>query len=302
MKHWHRIAVLTVLFSLLAASLAFAALDTPTISAGVSGHGKQTIYITAGSSGAPNGFTIRWMDQASFLGNGGSFPEQPAIDEGLATFNGTPTLNTFGGEVTTFALAPFQTVRVEIGDLLLETGVSGTRDELDSGIRYYYAAFANDENGAAGSQLSVIVSSQTTVSQNCTYTIGYWKNHEEAWPVAGLTLGSVFYTKAECLAILNESVAGNGLISLAHQLIGAKLNIANGADPTAAAAAIAAADAQIGALVIPPIGAGYLHPSTTSSKTQTLDDYNNGIIGPGHCGSVATEQKSWGGVKALYRK
>ena len=149
--------------------------------------------------------------------------------------------------------------------------------------------------------MSVTVSNSTTESTNCTYTIGYWKTHEEAWPVESLMLGSVPYTKAELLAILNTSVGGNGLISLAHQLIGAKLNIANGADPTAAAAAIAAADALIGALVVPPIGAGYLHPSLTSSLTQTLDDYNNGIIGPGHCGTVGTEARNWGEVKALFR-
>lgn len=301
MKHWHRLVVLTALFSLLIVGVASAALDTPTISAGVSGHAKQTIYITAGPSGAPNGFTIRWMDQSTYLGNGGAFPAQAVVDEGRASFTGVPTLNTFDGQVSTFALAPNQTIRVEIGDLTLESGVSGTRTELEDGVRYYYAAFANDENGDAASQLSVVVNGQTTVTENCTYTIGYWKTHEEAWPVAGLTLGSVYYTKAQLLSILNTAVTGNGLISLAHQLIAAKLNIANGADPTAASATIIAADAQIGGLVVPPIGAGYLHPSTTSSKTQVLDDYNNGIIGPGHCGSVATEPRTWGQVKALYR-
>jgi len=301
MKHWHRLVVLTALLSLLTGSAAFAALDTPTISAGVSGHAKQTIYITAGASGAPNGFTIRWMDQSTYLGNGGSFPSEPSIDEARASFTGTPTLNTFDGQVTTFALAPNQTIRVEIGDLFTETGVTGSRLELEDGVRYYYAAFANDENGNADSQLSVVVSGQTTVTQNCTYTQGYWKTHEEAWPVAGLTLGSVFYTKAQLLTILGTSVSGNGLISLAHQLIAAKLNIAQGADPTAASATIAAADAQIGALVVPSIGAGYLHPSTTSAKTQVLDDYNNGIIGPGHCGSVPTESRTWGQVKSLFR-
>ena len=300
MKHWHRLVVLTVLLSLSFVSIAAAALDTPTISAGVSGHAKQTIYITAGASGAPNGFTIRWMDISSYLGNGG-FTNEPSIDESRASFTGVPTLNTFDGQVTTFALAPFQTIRVEIGDLQLETGVAGSEAELESGVRYYYAAFANDESGNAASSLSVIVSNTTTESQNCTYTIGFWKTHPEAWPVVGLTLGTVFYTNAELLSILNSSVGGNGLISLAHQLIAAKLNIANGADPSAINATITLADAQIGALVVPPVGSGYLHPSTTSSKTQTLDDWNNGITGPGHCGSVATEQKTWGSVKALYR-
>jgi len=301
MKHWHRIAVLTVLFSLFLVSIASAALDTPTISAGVSGHAKQTIYITAGASGAPNGFTIRWMDQSTYLGNGGTFPTEPSIDESNASFTGAPTLNTFEGQVTTFALAPFQTIRVEIGDLLLETGISGSRSELESGVRYYYAAFANDETGSAASGLSVIVSNTTTESQNCTYTIGFWKTHPEAWPVAGLTLGTVFYTNAELLSILNSSVGGNGLISLAHQLIAAKLNIANGADPSAITPYTTAADALIGGLVVPPVGSGYLAPSVTSSTTQSLDDWNNGITGPGHCGSVATQQSTWGGVKALYR-
>jgi len=97
-------------------------------------------------------------------------------------------------------------------------------------------------------------------------------------------------------------VFGNGLISLAHQLIAAKLNIAQGADPTAASAAIAAADALIGSLIVPPTpGFGSLPTSSTSSLTQTLDDFNNGITGPGHCGNVPTRQNTWGQLKTSYR-
>jgi len=290
-----------VFFAVMAIALmAFAplamALDTPSLQVGVSGHAKQTITITAGASGAPNGFTVRWMDATTYWSNGGSFTA-PVGD--AASFTGAPTLNTFGG--TTFKLAPSQSVVVEIGDLLGETGVAGSLDELEYGQFHYFTAFANDEGGAAASGNSNVVAATTTTSTNCTYTIGYWKNHEEDWPVNSLQLGNVVYTKAELLAILNEPVNGNGLISLAHQLIGAKLNIAAGADPTAAAAAIAAADAQIGNLVVPPVGAGYIHPSLTSATTQILDNYNNGVIGPGHCGTVATQQQTWGSIKALYR-
>jgi hypothetical protein len=53
--------------------------------------------------------------------------------------------------------------------------------------------------------------------------------------------------------------------------------------------------------VVPPVGPGYLAPATTSGLTQTLDDYNNGVIGPGHCGTVPAEDSTWGGVKSLYR-
>ena len=107
---------------------------------------------------------------------------------------------------------------------------------------------------------------------DCTLTQGFWKNHEEAWPVTTLTLGSVSYSQPELLAILNQPVAGNGLIALSHQLIAAKLNVASGAGSVGD---IAAADALIGALVVPPVGNGYLAPSTTSSLNDALDGFNN---------------------------
>ncbi len=302
MMHRYRIPLAVLMLAIIAAMpVAALAADAPSLSIGTSGHGKQAIIVTAGASGLPDGFTVWWMDDASFAANGRTWPanEVPGMD--AASFTGTPTLNTFGGQYTTFKLAPGASIVIEIGDLVQETGVTGTTSELDYGTRYHFTAFAHDANGAAASLLSNTVSGSTTSSTNCTYTQGYWKTHPEAWPVTSLTIGSVNYTKAQLLDILNESVGGNGLVSLAHQLIAAKLNIASGADPTDASAAIAAADAVIGGLLIPPVGAGYIHPSQTSSLTQTLDDYNNGIIGPGHCGTVPTEQKTWGGVKSLYR-
>jgi hypothetical protein len=120
----------------------------------------------------------------------------------------------------------------------------------------------------------------------CTFTQGYWKNHPESWPVASLTLGTVTYTKAQLIATLKTPVRGNGLISLSYQLIAAKLNQANGASvPPEVASAIAAADALIGGLVVPPAGSGFLSPSATDSLTNTLDTYNNGLAagGPPHC-------------------
>lgn len=125
----------------------------------------------------------------------------------------------------------------------------------------------------------------------CTYSQGYWKSHgpipsgnnSNVWPVASLMLGSVSYTNLQLLSILNQSVGGNGLVSLAHQLIAAKLNVANGADDSAVAAAIQSADLLIGALIVPPVGSGSLAPSETSALNQTLTNYNEGTIGPGHC-------------------
>jgi cysteine-rich repeat protein len=119
---------------------------------------------------------------------------------------------------------------------------------------------------------------------DCTLTQGYWKNHVDAWPVASLKLGSVSYTKVELLAILKAPVKGNGLIQLAHQLIAAKLNIAAGADDAAVSAAIDQADALIGSLVCPPTGEGKLATHATSSLEGKLAAFNEGDLGPGHCG------------------
>ena len=96
------------------------------------------------------------------------------------------------------------------------------------------------------------------------------------------------YIDAQLQDILDKAPAGNGLLDSAHQLIAAKLNVANGADDTDVAATITAADALIGALVIPPVGGGFLAPSLTSSLNDALTDYNEGATAPGHCSDEPT--------------
>ena len=123
--------------------------------------------------------------------------------------------------------------------------------------------------------------------RGCTLTQGGYKNHfnSKLLNSPGFVLGTKFYSATQLNQILqNNSVRGNGLISLSHQLITAKLNIFYGASaPQSVVTAIVAADALIGALVVPPIGSGYLAPASTSALTKTLDNFNNGLIGPGHC-------------------
>jgi hypothetical protein len=125
-----------------------------------------------------------------------------------------------------------------------------------------------------------------TVTNACTLTQGGYQNRFN-WKVtasAGVGLGQKTYTAVEINQILATPVRGNGLISLAHQLITAKLNIYFGAPPPLAVVnAVAAADALIGSQVVPPLGIGYLAPSQTTSLTATLDAFNNGRLGPQHC-------------------
>lgn len=139
-------------------------------------------------------------------------------------------------------------------------------------------------------------------ADNCTFTMGYWKNNPNAWPVPNHMLGNVSYGPEELLAILGQPVEGNGLVALAHQLIAAKLNIAFGAESDAIDEVLYAADQMVGNRIVPPIGEGSLPPSSTSSLTAQLDAFNRGDVGPGHCDFVnAAESSSWGRVKMLYR-
>ncbi len=143
-------------------------------------------------------------------------------------------------------------------------------------------SFAANLGQQEGSTFVTVVPS----GPGCTLTQGGYKNNFNS-KVTALFLGGTPYSASQVNAILqNNSIQGNGALSLAHQLITAKLNVAYGASiPPAVALAIVQADqllATAGGL-IPPVGNGYLPTSATSSVESILDNYNNGITGPGHC-------------------
>ncbi len=267
------------------------------------GHGKVRLTVTAGADGAPTGFQVCWMPASQFeqMGSRWTWPWVPG--EGWVDYTGLGTLNTWGEADVDFRLAPGQSLDIEVGDTRGESGVTGTiGGELDEGTDYVFVAVAHGAGMGVAGPLSLDAHCGTShQGEDCTYTIGYWKNHTPAWPAGSLTLGSVNYSASQLQSILAQPVAGNGLISLAHQLIAAKLNVANGANPSPASAAIAAADALIGGLIVPPVGTGSLKPSRTSSLTQDLDEFNNGEDHSGHCGSTPTRTSTWGMLKLRAR-
>jgi len=280
--------------------IASARLDAPALTVLETSRSSVTLKVEAGPSGAPAGFTLVWMKRSEYLARGGwGAPGTAGVYS--TTFYGFPTYNTTPG-VTSYALPANGIQNVEAGDLFDETGVLLSQaQELESGTEYMFRVVASGDAESMPSEYSPTVEGTTTTVANCTYTQGYWKTHPEAWPVDNLLLGTVNYTKAQLLQIFNQPARGNGLIILAHQLIAAKLNILQGANPTPVAAVISAADAQIGGLIVPPIGAGFLTPASVNANAQTLDDFNNGNLGVPHCGSVPVRHSSWGGVKTIYR-
>jgi len=301
-------------------NVAFAApkktkIDTPVVNCAGSTEVSINLLVCAGATGLPAGFSIQWMTCEEYAehkeaGRDGVLGVNPVtgIDDDVTVRNtwyasDDPRLckASFSGNanLSRYNLAAGECVTVNVGEFLFDSGASSNCIEaLSCDTCYVFRAFGHATSALNRSDFTSTLSCRTLPCDEgdeggCTYTQGFWKTHgpigcatgenTNAWPVSSLTLGSVSYTDLELCSILNTPAAGNGLIALAHQLIAAKLNVANGADSTDADVAIAAADALIGALVVPPVGAGTLPASATGSLITALATYNEGGTGPGHC-------------------
>jgi hypothetical protein len=301
-----------------------AEMDVPAVDQAAQATTIINLNVTAGVSGAPNGFTIEWMLASTFdqIGGWPGDPNDARIQS--AIYVGAPTLNINEG-TTSFMLGPDETANVEIGDIFDETGVLASNlSELAVGSQYVIRVKANGDAGLPGGGGGVVVGEPTHLIspsaysptyrfntktndglQECVRSQGYWKTHPNAWPVGSLRLGNVIYSKNQLLLIWNTPAEGNGLISLAHQLMAAKLNIISGAvAPSAVLSAIAGADAliSIGNKIIPPIGSGYLAPSGASGVADILEAFNTEQNGDVPCNVVVSAHPStWGQLKAMYR-
>jgi hypothetical protein len=121
---------------------------------------------------------------------------------------------------------------------------------------------------------------QAAVPAHCTYTMGWYKNHTSSWPSGTLTPNTVFDGGQTIIDLLNTPPKGSQYIILAHQYLTALLNIQGGSSvpPAVQAALNTAADYFAGG------GPGAGDPNVDITGISTiLDNYNNGLTGPGHC-------------------
>lgn len=139
------------------------------------------------------------------------------------------------------------------------------------------------------------------VDPGCTYSKGYWKNHAGFGPQDDMLtqylpiwLGNddgdkslAVTTDTIAVDVLHQHVYGapkNGITKLYAQLLAAKLNIANGADDSDIADVISDADD-----FLEMYDWNDWDDLSKDDKhmvldwKDSLDDYNNGKIGPGHC-------------------
>lgn len=144
----------------------------------------------------------------------------------------------------------------------------------------------------------------TTVKEEdpgCTLTQGYWKTHsiygpaskpDETWNDVGGPDADFYLSNQTWIEVFNTSASGNSYYQLAHQYMAAFLNMLNGAMvPTVVQDAMDEAKS-----IFEGTEPSYYEKikgvsqaskdeiSQLTSLASTLGSYNEGIIGPGHCG------------------
>jgi len=263
---------------------------------------SATISPGSAAAGSSGSYTMTLTNCNGAGGNCGSFATNNHQQIGSATVAVPALFNISGSVSVTPPAGKTWNATLGSGTITLEAATGTSKLEIGESLSLTFSATAPCANGAyewttrayadtplalttpytlAGTQPSVGVTG--TCAAGCTLSQGYWKNHPANWPASSLTLGANSYTASQLLTILGQAVQGNGLVSLAHQLIAAKLNVANGTNASAVASTITASDVLIGGLSVPPIGAGWIAPNLTGPYTTVLDNYNSGLIGPGHC-------------------
>ena len=118
----------------------------------------------------------------------------------------------------------------------------------------------------------------------CTRSPGYWKNHPSAWPVEGITIDEIPYTKEEAIDLMNMPVKGDKTYTMFKALVAAHLNVLAGADLSCISTVIADADVWMGEN---PPGSSVKGSSAEWKDGEPLylmlDKYNNGRLCVPHC-------------------
>lgn len=174
----------------------------------------------------------------------------------------------------------------------------------DSGA---YLTFTNHDIGNRTATIAMAESSRVwfkntvervpDTDEGCTLTIGYWKTHSEYGPArydetwALLADGAdtpFFLSGLSYYDALHTQPRGNAYFQLAQQYIGATLNGLSGASlPGEVVDALDDATALLETYSPADVASWRGNRGERPAFIELagiLDDYNNGLIGPGHCG------------------
>lgn len=238
--------------------------------------------------------------------------ETPMIPSGTTGFDGTATVDFAAAAVT------YIDECVDVSDT--NVGFLGTVCSSDAPATFNYALWfgnhpdadvyvdcgttdhlntascvTNDTGTTASDDWTVTV--QVACDFGCTLTPGYWKTHsvygpapyDDTWALLGED--TLFFLSGQSYheVLWTNPKGGNAYYILAHAYIATKLNQFNGASiPPSVLAAFNEATALF-ATYTPEQIAGMKGKSGKVTRAKfielatTLDDYNNGLTGPGHC-------------------
>jgi hypothetical protein len=152
------------------------------------------------------------------------------------------------------------------------------------------ATFVTNDTGATDSS-SWTVDIEVPCDVGCSLTQGYWKTHsdygpapyDDTWLAVGGPDAPFFSSGQSYYQVMWTPPQGNAYYNLAHQYIAAELNKAAGASFDDAQAAFDAATLLFQTYTPDEVAADKKLRKDFVPLTATLDDYNNGLIGPGHC-------------------
>lgn len=211
----------------------------------------------------------------------GQFPFQIAFPSNIESWSNTWSLDELAAAFGNFVPSCGQSFYV-----LAHFELHGPSDETGWGFgEIPFSEFGSNRWGWAMNYTWCCYQPPVEENEGCTFTQGYWKNHNDfssrpsqkiAWPIDEETV----LCNKSWLSILKTPVKGDKRLILAHQWIAASLNVANGADPSAIATALIDAESLLKS------NCESLSRADSQIATRLaglLDNYNNGIIGPGHC-------------------
>ncbi|HSJ71214.1 MAG TPA: hypothetical protein VLA29_06165 [Acidimicrobiia bacterium] len=171
---------------------------------------------------------------------------------------------------------PKGAINVGGGSAFFVAGSDGNEQIVNVGLAGNTIVIRSNDSFAVDN----IVLEWTTPDNPGTGTIGYWKNHPDAWPPSGVTIGGVAYSVEAAIAIMNTPGRGDKTYDMFNQLVAAVLNVEIGNDASCISSTITAAQAW---LTANPLGSNVRANSSAwqgsgSSMHSMLDAYNNGLL------------------------
>lgn len=156
------------------------------------------------------------------------------------------------------------------------------------------ASFETEDTGTTGSD-DWTVTVDVPCDSGCTLTPGYWKTHslrgpapyDDTWALLDPRQEDTpfFLSGQSYYDVLWSPPKGNAYYILAHAYIAAELNLLNGASMPPDVNEAFAAAAELFAQATPDEVGDYKGKkrAVVLGWAFILDEYNNGITGPGHC-------------------